>query len=59
MNWFEKKMEQLSNDPQYIAEKYLMDLTEQICSMGQPSGLNKFWLWLLELSATRLIWRKR
>jgi len=57
--WFAKKMNELSNDSQLIAECKLIDLTETICIIHgkkRPNGLSGILFWLLEWSANKLIW---
>jgi len=58
MNWLDKETEKLRNDPQYIGEVKLMDLTEHIWKMGRPVGIYKILYRALEFCADKLIWRK-
>uniref|UniRef100_A0A6H1ZM02 Uncharacterized protein n=1 Tax=viral metagenome TaxID=1070528 RepID=A0A6H1ZM02_9ZZZZ len=58
MNWFKDEAEKLRNDPGYIGEVKLMDLTEHIWKMGRPSGIYMVLYRVLEFCAGKLIWRK-
>ena len=55
-SWFDNMID--SNDPQVRAEVALLDLTEAICEKwGQYRGIYLLLYWLLEWTATILIWR--
>jgi len=57
MNWWQEEVKKWETDPQYIAEAKLLDLTEAICRIKQPKGLNRLLFLLMEKIASFLIWK--
>lgn len=59
-NWYYEKLRKFSKDKTFNAETLLYQLTEKIIEIhGQNRGRYKFYMWVLEFFAEKLIYRKR
>jgi len=56
---FKNMLDDLRNDPYFLAENSLLDFTEKVCELhGQFKGIYKIYYHIFEWVADKMLWRK-